>query len=202
MFLSAAAAATVAATAEATATATACYCSVQRELHRFAIIGPTTFNFVKERYNINMATKTVIKLNNIPHGFYEEQMRSYFSQFGKVRNVLLVRSRKTHKSRGFGFVEFILPQVAKAAAEAMHNYLFFNQVLKCRQMDRNDLPKNLFKIKYKGPTSVEADKLRQSSSKKSVKKLRQLYKKILTIQDLVRESGASKFKCYVINSPE
>lgn len=142
----------------------------------------------------------MIKLNNIPHGFYEEQMRSYFSQFGKVRNVLLVRSRKTHKSRGFGFVEFILPQVAKAAAEAMHNYLFFNQVLKCRQMDRKDLPKNLFKIKYKGPTSVEVNKARHNSASKSLKKLRQLHKRILTSQDLLRESGI-KFKCHIINSP-
>lgn len=148
-----------------------------------------------------MASRTVIKLNNIPHGFYEEQMRSYFSQFGKVRNVLLVRSKKTHKSRGFGFVEFILPQVAHAAAEAMHNYLFFNQVLKCRQMDRNDLPKNLFKIKYKGPTSVEANKLRHNKATKSLKKLRQLHKKILTIQDLLSEKGI-KFKCHIINKPE
>ncbi|GLJ59618.1 hypothetical protein SUGI_1515950 [Cryptomeria japonica] len=66
--------------------------------------------------------------------------------------------KKTHKSRGFGFVEFALPQVAKAAAEAMHNYLFFNQVLKCRQMDKNDLPKHLFKTKYSGPTTVEVNK--------------------------------------------
>lgn len=149
-----------------------------------------------------METKTVIKLNNIPHGFYEEQMGKYFSQFGKVRNVLLVRSRKTHKSRGFGFVEFSLPQVARAAAEAMHNYLFFNQVLKCRQMDRNDLPKNLFKIKYNGPTSVQKHKMRQNSSRnaeKSAKKLRQLHKKIQTIQNLIHEAGATKFRCHVIN---
>lgn len=148
-----------------------------------------------------MASKNVIKLNNIPHGFYEEQMKKYFSQFGKVKNVLLIRSKKTHKSRGFGFVEFALPQVAKAASEAMHNYLFFNQVLKCRQMDKNDLPKNLFKITYKGPNSVEAQKRVHNLDKRDVKTLRQHYKKILRFQEKLKDIGIN-YECHVINKPD
>lgn len=148
-----------------------------------------------------MASKTVIKLNNIPHGFYEQQMKKYFSQFGKVKNVLLLRSKKTHKSRGFGFVEFALPQVAKAASEAMHNYLFFNQVLKCRQMDKNDLPKNLFKITYKGPNSVVATKQIHNLDKRDIKTLRKHYKKILRTQEELKDLGID-FECHVINKPE
>lgn len=148
-----------------------------------------------------MDSKNVIKLNNIPHGFYEEQMRKYFRQFGQVRNVIVIRSKKTHKSRGFGFVEFALPQVAKAAADAMHNYLFFNQVLKCRQMDKNDLPKNLFKLKYNGPTTVEETKKKHNVENRDAKKLRQHYKKILETQKSLRKMGI-KIKCHVINKPE
>lgn len=147
-----------------------------------------------------MTSKTVIKLNNIPHGFYEDQMRKYFSQFGKVRNVLLLRSKKTHKSRGFGFVEFELTQVAKAAAEAMHNYLFFNQVLKCRLMNKDDLPKGLFKIKYKGHTSVEINKKKHNVEKRDVKKLRQHYRKILDTQKELKKLGIN-LDCHVINKP-
>lgn len=144
--------------------------------------------------------KTVIKLNNIPHGFYEDQMRKYFSQFGKVKNVLLIRSKKTHKSRGFGFVEFYLPQVAKSAAEAMHNYLFFNQVLKCRQMDKNELPKNLFNIKYSGPNSVEQAKIKHNKDSRDIKKLRQYYKKITRTQSILKKLGVD-LKCLMLNVP-
>lgn len=148
-----------------------------------------------------MADRTVIKLNNIPHGFYEEQMKKYFSQFGKVKNVLLIRSKKTHKSRGFGFVEFLLPQVAKAAAEAMHNYLFFNQVLKCRQMDIQDLPKNLFKTKYSGPTTVQKNKENHNKDKREIKKLRKHYNKIIATQQSLAKLGI-KLQCHIINQPE
>lgn len=36
----------------------------------------------------------VIYLGHIPHGFYEEEMKSYFSQFGTVTRLKLYRSKK------------------------------------------------------------------------------------------------------------
>ena len=36
----------------------------------------------------------VVYLGHIPHGFYEEEMRSYFAQFGTVTRLKLYRSRK------------------------------------------------------------------------------------------------------------
>lgn len=147
-----------------------------------------------------MSSRTVIKLNNIPHGFYEQQMQKYFSQFGTVKNVLVIRSNKTHKSRGFGFVEFELPQVARSAAEAMHNYLLFNHVLKCRQMDKKDLPKNLFNKKYRGPTTIEKLKQCHNVKQRSYKKLRQHLKRIQKTEDVLAKLGVD-FKCHIINSP-
>lgn len=147
-----------------------------------------------------MGSRTVIKLNNIPHGFYEKEMEKFFKQFGNVRNVLLIRSKKTHKSRGFGFVEFELPQVAKAAAEAMHDYLFFNNVLKCRQMDKNDLPKNLFRAKYKGPTAVEKTKKAQNVGKRDLKNITEHYRKIIRTQQILKKIGAP-LECHIINRP-
>lgn len=49
---------------------------------------------------------SVIYLGRIPHGFYEEQMRGYFEQFGEVTRLRLSRSKKTAKSRGYAFIEF------------------------------------------------------------------------------------------------
>ena len=40
----------------------------------------------------------VIYLGHIPYGFFEEEMRSYFSQFGTVARLKLYRSRKASSS--------------------------------------------------------------------------------------------------------
>lgn len=69
----------------------------------------------------------IIYLGHIPHGFYEEEMRSFFSQFGIVTRVKLCRSEKTGRSKGYGYVEFLHPEVAKIAAETMNNYLMFKR---------------------------------------------------------------------------
>lgn len=145
-----------------------------------------------------MECKTVIKLNNIPHGFYEDQMRSYFAQFGTVKHVLLIRSKKTHNSRGFGFVEFNMPQVARAAAEAMHNYLLFNNVLKCRQMDKNDLPKDFFKQSFKGQTNLQKMKKRHNIAQRDDTKVEKHYRKLLKVQRLLKDMGIP-FECRIIN---
>lgn len=36
----------------------------------------------------------VIALSNIPHGFFEGEMRRYFRQFGVLENIRLVRSKR------------------------------------------------------------------------------------------------------------
>ena len=41
----------------------------------------------------------VVYLSNVPHGFYENQMFKFFSQFGKVTNLRLGRSKKTGENR-------------------------------------------------------------------------------------------------------
>ncbi|KAL6441279.1 hypothetical protein ACFW04_003499 [Cataglyphis niger] len=72
----------------------------------------------------------IVYVGHIPHGFYEEQMKDYFKQFGIVTKVRVARSRKTGKSRGYGYVEFLYPEVAQIAAESMNNYLMCGRLLK------------------------------------------------------------------------
>lgn len=71
----------------------------------------------------------VIYLGHIPHGFYEKEMRGYFSQFGEVTRLRLSRSKKTARSRGFAFIEFADQEVATIAAESMDGYLMHGQAL-------------------------------------------------------------------------
>ena len=73
----------------------------------------------------------VIYVGHLPHGFYEEQLMGFFSQFGEVTRVRLARSRKTGGFRGYGFVEFADAEVAKISAGAMDRYLMSGKQLVC-----------------------------------------------------------------------
>lgn len=68
-------------------------------------------------------------LGHLPHGFYEMEIKSYFSQFGRVTNVKVCRSSITGAPKGYGYVEFLHPEVAKLAAETMNNYVMFKKRL-------------------------------------------------------------------------
>ena len=41
-----------------------------------------------------------IYLGHIPFGFFEDEMRGFFSQFGTVTRLRLARSKKTGRSKG------------------------------------------------------------------------------------------------------
>ncbi|RHZ75236.1 hypothetical protein Glove_216g9 [Diversispora epigaea] len=73
----------------------------------------------------------VVYISRIPHGFYEEEMKEYFSQFGTVTRLKLYRNKKTGKSKHFAFIEFLSDEVAQIVAETMNNYIMYNRLLKC-----------------------------------------------------------------------
>lgn len=86
-----------------------------------------------------------VYIGHLPHGFFENEIRSYFSQFGKILKVRLSRSKKTGNHRGFGFIEFADEEVAKIAADTMNNYLMFNKVLKCHVIPHGQAHKEMFR---------------------------------------------------------
>ncbi|PFH37000.1 RNA recognition motif-containing protein [Besnoitia besnoiti] len=86
----------------------------------------------------------VIYLGHLPHGFFEPQLKKFFSQFGKVTRVELRRSKRTGNSKGFAFIEFELPEVATIVAEAMNNYMMFGRTLVCHVVPPHDLSEKVF----------------------------------------------------------
>lgn len=78
----------------------------------------------------NVPKRGVILIKNLPHGFFEEQLEKYFSQFGRVTRLRLCRSKTTGTSKGYAFIEFEFPEVAQVAAETMNNYLMFQKIVK------------------------------------------------------------------------
>ncbi|KAI9460364.1 hypothetical protein F5148DRAFT_983295 [Russula earlei] len=79
----------------------------------------------------------VVYLGRIPHGFYEDQMRAYFSQFGEISRLRLSRNKRTGKSKHYGFIEFLSGAVAQIVAETMDNYLLMGHILTCKAIPKD-----------------------------------------------------------------
>ncbi|XP_057658128.1 MKI67 FHA domain-interacting nucleolar phosphoprotein-like [Diorhabda carinulata] len=94
----------------------------------------------------------LIFISHLPHGFYEEELNKYFKQFGKVTHVQVCRSGRTGNSKGYGYVEFENPDVAKIAAETMNNYLMFKKRIIAEYVPYEKRPKGLFSGKHNTPT--------------------------------------------------
>ena len=90
-------------------------------------------------------TEADIEGRRIPHGFYEHEMRAYFSQFGEIRRLRLSRNRKTGQSKHYAFLEFASYDVAKIVADTMNNYLMFGHILKCRVVPKEQVHEKLWK---------------------------------------------------------
>ncbi|KAK9897757.1 RNA-binding domain-containing protein, partial [Cystobasidium minutum MCA 4210] len=86
----------------------------------------------------------VIYLGRIPHGFYEDEMRSYFEQFGEVSRLRLSRNRSTGASKHYAFIEFAHSGVAEIVAETMNNYLLNGHILQCRVIPTEEVHPKLW----------------------------------------------------------
>ncbi|TFY64137.1 hypothetical protein EVJ58_g2816 [Rhodofomes roseus] len=75
----------------------------------------------------------VIYLGRIPHGFYEDQMRQYLSQFGP-----------TGRSKHYAFIEFDSSSVAQIVAETMDNYLLMGHILTCKIIPKDEVHPELW----------------------------------------------------------
>lgn len=84
-------------------------------------------------------------IGRLPHGFFEDEMRGYFSQFGQVTRLRLSRNKTTGAPKHYGYIEFQHPEVAKIVAETMHNYLLFGHLIQCRLVPDTKLHPELFK---------------------------------------------------------
>jgi nucleolar protein 15 len=83
--------------------------------------------------------------SRVPRGFFEPQMKKYFSQFGRVKRLRLSRNKKTGASKHYAFVEFQSSEVADIVARTMDNYLLFGHILKCKFIPAEQVHPDLFK---------------------------------------------------------
>ncbi|KAE9549840.1 hypothetical protein FO519_006943 [Halicephalobus sp. NKZ332] len=89
-----------------------------------------------------------IALSNLPHGFFEEQIIKYFSQYGKVTKVRGGFS-------GMAFVGFQHPEVAGVVTTVMDKSIMMrDKVVKCRHLKEKEVPKHLRYGGFIGPKKV------------------------------------------------
>lgn len=84
-------------------------------------------------------------IGRIPHGFYEPQMKSYFSQFGDITRLRMARNRRTGAGKHFAFVEFASAEVARTVAGTMDNYLMFGHILRVKFIPKEQVHAELWK---------------------------------------------------------
>lgn len=114
-----------------------------------------------------------VYLGRIPKGFYEDEMRSYFSQFGEVTRLRLSRNKKvrsrsrfaqtlsasasahvlslflanqmqTGASKHYAFIEFKYASVAQIVHETMDNYLLAGHILVCKVVPEDEIHPKLW----------------------------------------------------------
>jgi len=104
-----------------------------------------------------------VYVRNLPHGFFEQQLRDYFSQFGAVTRIRLGRSPTTLNSRGYAFVEFRYPEVAEIAAQAMNNYIMFHRIVKTKFIPPEQIRHDYFRSSI---MTIKKDGVKVMTSKK------------------------------------
>ena len=75
----------------------------------------------------NAKDKGIIYIGHLPKGFNENELKSFFAQFGTISKLRVARSAKTARPKGYAFLQFADESVAAVAAKAMNKYMMFGR---------------------------------------------------------------------------
>ncbi|QGA13565.1 hypothetical protein EYB26_001215 [Talaromyces marneffei] len=133
-----------------------------------------------------------VYVGRIPHGFYEHQMRAYFSQFGEITRLRLSRNRVTGRSKHYAFIEFASSVVARIVAETMNNYLMYGHILKCKYVPQEQQHPELWKGANRRYKRVPWNRIEKQRLERG--KTRDKWAKSIEQEEKRRLAKAEKFK--------
>ncbi|KAJ6164275.1 hypothetical protein N7470_002947 [Penicillium chermesinum] len=140
-----------------------------------------------------------VYIGRIPHGFYEHQMRAYFSQFGDITRLRLSRNRITGRSKHYAFVEFSSATVAKIVAETMDNYLMYGHILKCKFVPQEQLHAEVWKGANRRFKRTPWNRIEKKRLEKG--KTREQWSKRIEEEQKKRQATAEKMKALGYDVP-
>ncbi|KAA8495668.1 MKI67 FHA domain-interacting nucleolar phosphoprotein [Porphyridium purpureum] len=91
-----------------------------------------------------MRKSGVVYIGHVPLGFEEDEIRSFFEQFGTVLHVHLARSKRTGGPKGYAFIQFKSSAVADIVTETMDGYLMLGRTLQVHVVPEEKVHKGLF----------------------------------------------------------
>ncbi|KAI1325892.1 RNA-binding domain-containing protein [Xylariaceae sp. FL0255] len=134
----------------------------------------------------------VVYVGRIPRGFFEHQMREYFSQFGTVNKVRMSRNKATGQSKHFAFIEFAELEVAEIVAKTMDNYLLAGHILKVKMVPKSQIHEKLWVGANKRFKKIPWNKMAGNMLKKPLSESG--WAKKITKEEKKREERAKKLK--------
>jgi RNA recognition motif-containing protein len=100
----------------------------QKALTERYIPGQKNYNYREE--NRKEEVRMNIYIGDLSYDVTEDDLRQAFEGFGQVASATIIKDRYTGKSRGFGFVEMLIEDEAKAAISGMNGKEWKGRTLK------------------------------------------------------------------------
>lgn len=133
-----------------------------------------------------------IYVGRIPRGFYEPQMRAYFTQFGTINRLRLSRNKLTGKPKHYAYIEFESSAVAEIVAKTMDKYLMFGHILQVRLLKPEEVHPDLWKGANKRFKAMPRNKIEGAELNKP--RGREVWEKRVKNEEARRKAKASKLK--------
>ena len=144
----------------------------------------------------------VVYVGRIPHGFFENEMKAYFGQFGKILKLRLSRNKRTGASKHFAFIEFEDSSVADIVAKTMDNYLMFGHILKVKFVPEERVPADVWKGANKRFKKVPWNKIKGRELEQGASE--EQWEQRIELEQERRTKKAEKLKAigYEFDAPE
>lgn len=123
---------------------------------------------------------SVIYIGHLPVGFDEQEITVFLNQFGAVKECRVCRSKKTGRSKGYGFVSFRDVEVAQIVAETLSGYFLLEKRLVCHVLPNEKVHDNLFaKRKIQTKASLQNAARAEVNKKRSSESMMKLTEKLI-----------------------
>ncbi|KAI3618375.1 hypothetical protein CBS9595_002738 [Malassezia furfur] len=123
----------------------------------------------------------VVYIGRLPHGFFEDQLRAYFSQFGDIRRLRVSRNKKTGHSKHYGFIEFESREVAEIVVDTMNNYLLDGHLIQMATIPHDRVDPHLWvgaNRKFRRVPTDRVERVRRSRPRTDAERA-QVHKRLL-----------------------